>query len=369
MKLPMEMRTAIRNIACSLTVAASLGAAAPAHALMFNLTSTGNAQVDAGFQAAANFWQGIYIDPVTINITAGFSALGAGILGQANSTYYATNFSAMKTALGADANSANDAIMVGGLPSGNSYSKLINGTANFGGTTHVQSGITAMEMTRANAKAIGLVAGNAAGQDAAITFSSNFAFDFDQTNGIGAGLYDFVGIAIHELGHAMGFTSGVDVLDFNSNGPNVTGPFTDAAFNPFATLLDFTRCSAASQTAGADMDWRIGTAAKSFAIDGNCTALVANAWSTGVDFGDGRQASHWKDGLGLGIMDPTAVPTGNLNVVTPLDILAFDVIGWNLAPSTAVPEPDGLLLLCTALFGLAWMQYRRQRLGLARSVH
>ena len=369
MKTIKTIRESVKRLACGAAIAASLGLAAPAHALLFNLTSTGNAQADAGFQAAANFWQGIYIDPVTINITAGFSALGWGILGQAASTYHATNFSAMKTALGADANSANDAIMVGGLPSGNSYSKLINGTANFGGGTHVQSGITAMEMTRANAKAIGLVAGNAAGQDAAITFSSSFAFDFDQTNGIGAGLYDFVGIAIHELGHAMGFTSGVDVLDYNSNGPNLTGPVSSAAFNLYTTLLDFTRCSADSQTAGADMDWRIGTAAKSFAIDGNCTALAGNAWSTGLNFGDGRQASHWKDGLGLGIMDPTAVPTGNLNVVTPLDILALDVIGWTQASGSNVPEPDGLLLLCTALFALAWMQYRRQRLGLARSVH
>jgi hypothetical protein len=176
-----------------------------------------------------------------------------------------------------------------------------------------------------------------------------FNFDFDQSNGIGAGQYDFVGIAIHELGHAMGFISGVDVLDYYY--------FSSAEFDPFATLLDFTRCSSASQAAGADMDWRIGEDAKDFAIDGNCTALVSNAWSTGVNEGDGRQASHWKDGLGIGIMDPTAVPTGQLNVVTARDIQAFDVIGWTQA--STVPEPATLLLLASGLLGIGAMRRKK----------
>src|SRR5262249_44836054 len=46
--------------------------------------------------------------------------------------------------------------------------------------------------------------------------------------------------------------------------------------------------------------------------------------------GDGRQASHWKDNLGIGIMDPTSVPAGQANVVTTRDIQALDVIGWNV---------------------------------------
>jgi hypothetical protein len=45
--------------------------------------------------------------------------------------------------------------------------------------------------------------------DASITFSSNFAFDFNPTDGIASGKYDFTAVAVHELGHALGFVSGV----------------------------------------------------------------------------------------------------------------------------------------------------------------
>lgn len=51
--------------------------------LVFNLTSTGNPSADAGFQRAVDYISTQFDDDVTVNITAGFSALGPGILGQA----------------------------------------------------------------------------------------------------------------------------------------------------------------------------------------------------------------------------------------------------------------------------------------------
>jgi hypothetical protein len=121
--------------------------------------------------------------------------------------------------------------------------------------------------------------------------------------------------------------------------------------------LDFTRFSADSQTAGADIDWTADTRAKYFSIDGGTTVAVSNAWSLGVTYGGGdqRQASHWKDNLGLGIMDPTFAP-GELGVVTDLDLRAFDIIGFN---STAVPEPASIAVFASgiAVLGIA----RRKR--------
>ncbi|HOE43404.1 MAG TPA: hypothetical protein PLB25_17495, partial [Rhodoferax sp.] len=113
--------TFLKKLACGATLVSALGVAAPAHALYINLTSTGNATADTGFRAAANIWQGVFTDNVTVNITAGFAALGTNILAQAGSTYFSTDFSTMKSALTADSTSAEDAIMVAGLPGGSSY--------------------------------------------------------------------------------------------------------------------------------------------------------------------------------------------------------------------------------------------------------
>ena len=341
-----------------------LGLGSSAHATLFNLTSTGNALADAGFSQAAATISAFFNDPVTVNITAGFANLGPGILGSASSNQASYGFGAWKGAMAADATSADDATMVAGLPGGATYGKLINRTSDNpnganSATPYLHGGITQVRLSNGNAKALGLIAGNAAGQDAAITFSNQFAWDFDRTDGIGAGLLDFVGVAIHELMHAMGFISGVDILDINnplSNPPG--GLFPGAAFDPFASGLDFTRHSAASVAAGANMDWTVDNRNKAFSIDGGASFLVGNAWSTGRNFGDGQQASHWRDNLGLGIMDPTAQPPGALNLITPLDLQALDVIGWNAA-QVQVPEPNVVVLMLTGAFLLQRARRRR----------
>jgi hypothetical protein len=357
-----KMKLKINEITCSLVLAIALGVSAPVNAgLIFNLGTTGNTNADIGFQSAADFWSNIFNDNISINITTGFTALASGVLGQASSTTLDTTFGSAKNALIADKTSTDDDTMVAGLPSGSVYSRLINGTAQ-GAEDHLQSNISAMSLTNANAKAIGLLGANNANEDAAITFSNQFAWDFDRSDGIGFGQYDFVGVAIHEIGHAMGFVSGVDSLDLNvSNNPGV---FQDSQFDIFTSMLDFTRCSASSENAGADMDWTAGTRAKNFAIDGNCSGndLVTNAWSTGTNLGDGRQASHWKDNLGLGIFDPTAAPPGGLNVVSSLDIQALDVIGWDLANIIPIPEPRSIsLFLLGGLFFLGLGAVKRRK--------
>ncbi|MEM7478512.1 MAG: NF038122 family metalloprotease [Planctomycetota bacterium] len=332
-------------------------------ALTFNITSTGNPQADAGFAAAADFWSNIYNDDITVNVNAGFSSLGGSILGQASSPRVQVSYANFRNAIVADASSADDTTFSSNLPAGNALSVFINETNEATGASNENPYLdndngannTTMQIPRANAKALGLVNGNSGVNDTTITFNSDFAFDFDQSDGIEVGQIDFVGVAIHELGHAMGFVSGVDVLDANDD-----GNFNDDAFI-FITAMDLTRHSVESVAAGADLDFTADNRAKFYSLDGGTTiggGVLAGQdhFSRGFANGDLRQASHWRDGLGIGIMDPTAAPAGSLNVVTAADIQAFDVIGWTLTPP--VPEPTSAGLL--GLFALAMVSRRRR---------
>ncbi|WP_199611123.1 NF038122 family metalloprotease [Flocculibacter collagenilyticus] len=329
--------------------------------LIFNISSTGNTQADAGFQLAADNISSLFSDDLTVNITAGFSSLGSSILGQARSQVTLYDYASWKNAMLLDAVSADDLSMVNSLPSGSTFNPFINGTSdNPNGAGSVipytdndagaNNGI--VRVTRANAKALGLQNVQAPEEDAAITFSSDFAFDFDPTDGINAGMIDFVGVAMHEILHALGFSSGVDILDVNTmNGP-AAGLFPDNAFT-FVTGLDFTRHSAASQAAGADFDWTADQRDKYFSIDGGATQIGPNSgFSQGRYNGDGRQASHWKDNLGIGIMDPTAMPAGRENIVTKQDIQALDVIGWDLASAFSIPAPPVIFMFSIGLLGI-----------------
>jgi hypothetical protein len=288
--------------------------------------------------------------------------LGAGILGSASSTKQTYAYSAVASALVADASSADDATATANLPAGSAVNMLIIYTSNSpngsGSATPYldndgDANNTTVRMTTANAKALGLLAGNNAAADASITFSSNFAWDFDRSNGIDGDKFDFVGVAVHEIGHALGFVSGVDILDVNSSGTY----FADNVFTYLATP-DLFRFSGASLAYGAGtVDWTANATAKYFSIDAGSTSLAT--FSTGRTHGDGQQASHWKDHLGIGIMDPTYA-YGELGVISALDETMLDVIGWDIgldsggagagggSGTPATPEPAGLVLIASA---------------------
>ena len=314
----------------------------------------------AGFQQAANRWTSVLKDDITVNLNINFSKLPTGVLGSTGSTGGFYSYRSVNLALEADARGANDMRAVTNLSGSKCLNVMMNRTeTNPNGassnTPWVDSNCDdnnlTMHLNSANARALGLLGAHDDFIDGEIGFSNEFTFDFDPTDGINKDAIDFIGVATHEIGHALGFVSGVDVLDYYGGHGYSERDFT------YISTADLFRCSDASKQAGADLDWSADTRTKYFSLD-RCQSTLAT-FATGVDFGDGDQASHWTDNLGLGILDPTA-SDGETLKISQLDLTMFDVIGFDLADAADVPEPGTIALFLLGVAGLAGARRRRK---------
>jgi len=348
------------------SIFASILLAAPASATSIDLSydvnefNTVQGQLAlSGFEQAANFWSGLFSDDITVNLDISFAALEQGVIGSTRSNRAVYFYNHVASAMINDASSLNDIQAANSLTceaqggdSGSLCSRSFLDTeadTNNPGLDNDGSGDNfVLALTQANAKALGFT-GNSwndpfEASDASIQFSSAFAFDFDSSDGIDNDKMDFVGVAIHEIGHALGFTSGIDTYDWAYYRNN---PAIDLDPYAVANSLDLFRYSTESLAAGVGtLDFRPG-AESYFSLDSGLTNLAY--FSTGRSGGDGQQASHWKDNEGIGIMDPT-FSFGEFGQISELDTVAFDVMGWDLTSVTDVPEPTSI-----ALFGLSAM--------------
>lgn len=395
-----EVKAVLTSLGAGAALLLSLGlSAAPASALTIVLNNKGGvtagSQAEAGFKAAAAFWESALANSVTVSIDVAFNPLGAGVVGSTGSTQYSTSATSILASLNASKTTAFDqSLVLPSLTSGalkmitsgykNSVTKAGVNTAAKVYDTDTSNNNRSIVATSANLKALGFT--GFTGADASITFSSNFGFDFNPNDGITAGKMDFVGVAIHEIGHALGFVSGVDTYDYYG-GPRGPGRNSMINLNNYAvgSVLDLFRYSGdpSNLVAGTApvLDWSVGTASY-FSIDGGASAYMGAKFSTGAYNGDSRQASHWKDNLGLGLLDPT-ITYGERGTITALDLAAFDAIGWNpvvnvvansgyryqsslTAPYSieAVPEPASWALLIGG-FGLTGAALRRRRATIA----
>ena len=311
-------------------------------------TLAGNAAALAAFNRAALAWEARISDPITITIDADLAVLGAGILGSTGSVLLQAPYTTIRNAMVVDAADEADDTITASLPTSGQF------VATIPGGTMLSPNLTG---SKANLKALGFsgLDGAFGASDGSITFNTTFAFDFDNSNGVGPGLFDFETIAAHEIGHALGFISFVDSVNAGATTVQLlTLDLYRFANNTAAdpgTAVDFT-VFARNQIPGVD--------AITDEINGLNPERRMSTGTTNVAFPgtDGRQASHWKadelTGNFIGLMDPTLAP-GQFYDPQDSDFRALDLIGYEIAP---IPEPTAILL-AAGLLGMAGWRERR----------
>ena len=414
-----------------LAAASAIGISTPASAVNIILRDSQGSFASQGargqaallsFQKAANFWNRTLTNNITINLDIGFANLGPNVLGGARSSSSVLSVGNVYAGLASTGTTALDRIAVANLsPLDQNGGLRFRTNAPVAGTLGGADGNVTrfdgdgstnnllLDANTANLRALGIgidesntfrcssIVSNA---DGCIDFSSTANFDFDPTDGIDDGFIDFTGVAIHEIGHVLGFVSGVDTVDFVAGNAQFAG-FNLNNFALFSVFDLFRYGNGFDPITGDRLLQLSANRAAFFSINGSTPFNFGNSQAaefanlaTGAFVGDGDQASHFKDAPGflddsglciigerqIGILDPTASPCEVLTV-TSNDLAAFDAIGYNLnfdilgnpgftfntaqvfglAGTAAVPEPATWAMLIAG-FGMVGGAARRRRM-------
>lgn len=271
----------------------SLGASVPAAAL-------------PAFAAAEAYLESQFPnDPITVTVSVSFAALSPGVIGGTSSAYGSVDYATTRSVLQSGAD-ASDSILAS-LPAGTTI-PVRYGTSS---TTNEDR----IFWTFANWKAAG---GTVSGTDASMQYSTAFPFDFDPSNGVTVNTISLQDVIVHEVGHSLGFGSGVD---FRSRDIETLDIFrfrrTDGTsdFNP-DTAAEFTVRPRWAVRNNPNDDVNFDTIASEFA------ASDGSPW----------QASHFREQTPpIGIMDP-AFDYGQTfypSFFRTSDVTMFDAIGWD----------------------------------------
>ncbi|MEM9908200.1 MAG: NF038122 family metalloprotease, partial [Cyanobacteria bacterium P01_D01_bin.44] len=362
-----------------LGIPAALLPTTPAQAANFRFTYGPNTTLEqmVGFEIAGGIWSSYLKDDVTLNLyVETTNILPSGTVGAAlpglEPEY---DYEKLVEAFNADITSQADASAYGGLPA---KDFRFGYQGNKDDNDFIEK-VKELNLTRANAKALGIIdvakedkkaakekekydkeyakyeaclqkQDNCDGEkkkyedaydkykkswklDGVILMSdlsnTSASWNYDAVGSIAGNQLDFVAVSLHEIGHNLGFISGIDdpgfisvVTEQQTEGKEIKGDKLK-----FSTNLDLFRYSATSAVEGIP-DLTFSNEEKYFSLDGGSTKL--GVFSLGNGLGD-FQASHWKQQANsLGIMQPLLKP-GKREQITNLDLLAFDTLGWDLS--------------------------------------
>ena len=261
-------------------------------------------------------------DPTTVIVSLSFANLGSGVLGATGSSYVSTTWANSRAGLinGMDG----DDTIQNFLPTGTTIPVRYNESS----ATVTNENL--VFWTRANYKA---TIGSAAGSDASMQYNSAFNWDWDPSNGVSGSSYSFVDVIIHEVGHAMGFTSG---SDFRTNDMEALDIFrfqrtdgTGTDYNPDTT--------AEFQTTPRTVDL-INT-------DNQNSDLISVEYR--MSDGSPYQTSHFREQTSnIGIMDPAfgnGLSYFSRGYYSQADIDMFDAIGYDVVdgvPPSIITQPS-----------------------------
>ena len=285
-----------------------------------------------GFEMAGEIWSSYLNDDVTVRIYVESTdqlpedVVGAALPGKKQKVKY----DKLRDRMSEDLTTSEDSLAFDNLPSADKeFSVTIDGVE--------LDKTKEFRITNANAKSLDLLDDDRKNLDGYIlvndlTGNDAVGWDYDalRNDGISGNEVDFLSVAMHEIGHVLGFVSGIDDNDWlevlaesQSEGKEIK----DKDFK-FASPLDLYRYSD-STAANGKLDLSTG-GDPFFSIDGGSNRLGNFANGEYSDFGgDGYQASHWQQYSSQGIMNPI-LPVGQRNQISNLDLTAMDVVGWDI---------------------------------------
>jgi len=290
------------------------------------------------FLRAAERWEALIQNPITVIIDVDFGPTRFGqaypnpnTLGSTSSQWIgsSTLYAEVRRRLIEQASSQRESGLYNALPT----SAVPTDMGNTAGILAPSALFRALGMIRPVADPA--VETATLGVPPAMGFNSAFAFDFDPGDGIDSTKTDFDAVAVHEIGHALGFSSTVGSLEVNPGSALAVGILDLFRMRPGVTLASFPGATRIQSSGGTQVF---------FAATSELALSTGRTNGTG---GDGRQASHWKDddltGQYLGIMDPV-INRGTRYSITNNDLLAFDSFGYQIrsAAGNTVPLNSGV---------------------------